>query len=238
MVQAHIDEGYDVCMCTDHDKVTADPGVGGILFIPGCEETCTGDTTQHLTTGNVTAQQASTDTQTVIDAVPYAALAHPWHATIKYSLAEILALARYAAIEIEPGEALAPLGWDDLLTAGRQVHGLLVDDAHDVGSVGNRWVVIFAEATIAGVIAALITGRYYSTEGPTLDIDDTACRLRITANVACNWAFIGTGGATLHSVTNSTVAQYAYQSGDGYVRAVATRVSDGTQAFTNAIMVP
>ena len=67
--------------------------------------------------------------------------------------------------------------WDVLLSAGRRLFGIAVDDAHhflswgsEFSNPGRGWVSIQTGKTRREIMASLRTGRYYASTGPSLDV--------------------------------------------------------------------
>jgi hypothetical protein len=239
---------YDWVCATDHDFLTADtptadPGVPGIVWILGLEETVTlNEHSAHIAVGNIAAGDPGAGTpQDAIDNAPYAQLAHPWSVigppAAHFTDAEMLALTGYESIEVT--DPIDPTGWDVVLTAGMQVGGAPTDDAHTLTAYGTlaRYYVYADALTVGGIIAALQALAWYATQGPTLTISDDGTRLLVTTPTAADFTFIGSGGATLKTAVNATAVSYHYHSSDGYVRCVVKRLSDNKYAWTNAIFI-
>jgi hypothetical protein len=138
--------------------------------------------------------------------------------------------------------------WDVLLTAGRRIYGIAVDDAHvfkrigkNLSNPGRGWVHVRAsKLDAAEVLAALEAGDFYSSTGVVLDNVQSTARdlsLTITASGDTRYSttFHGSGGkllATVHGL-NPT---YAYQGNEKYVRAVV-HASNGDEAWTQPYIV-
>jgi hypothetical protein len=136
--------------------------------------------------------------------------------------------------------------WDTLLTAGRRINGIAVDDAHvfkmygkEYSNPGRGWVVVRAAALKAqDLIAALAAGDFYSSTGVELnDIVVTPTELRIDIKRPKGGKqtthFIGKAGRIL-ATSFDDVAVYRFQPGEPYVRAVI-RASNGDDAWTQPI---
>ena len=142
--------------------------------------------------------------------------------------------------------------WDDLLSRGRAVFGVAVDDMHHLRLPKNRqtaslpgrgWIETFGDAANrASICRALEGGRFYASSGPTLKriavdgptftvwVDDRAARVD----------FIGEGGAVLASKNAAEVpataqgypVSYTLHGEEAYVRAKVTL--RGASAWTQA----
>jgi len=136
--------------------------------------------------------------------------------------------------------------WDTVLTAGREVYGIAVDDAHHFKTIGpaysnpgRGWVMVRArELTTRAVLDALDRGDFYASSGVELEeVDRLDNRLRIQiaepGNVRFTTEFIGANSKLL-SRTFDNPAEYRLRSGDGYVRARVTD-SNGRQAWVQPL---
>jgi hypothetical protein len=125
--------------------------------------------------------------------------------------------------------------WDIVLTAGREVYGIAVDDAHHFKTLGPQysnpgrgWVMIKArELSKQAVLDALDSGDFYASTGVELeDVErlDNGLRIKIAEPRHIRFAteFLGAGGKLL-SRTFDNPAEYRLKPGEAYVRA---RVSD------------
>jgi len=133
--------------------------------------------------------------------------------------------------------------WDALLTAGRRVHGIAVDDAHnfkkfgkEFSNPGHGWVWVQAESLTADAITrALENGDFYASTGVklrqvrfsdgeySLDIDRAEWEKTTTY-------FIGAGGKVL-ATSFETSPRYRLPASEPYVRA-RVESSAGTRAWT------
>ena len=121
--------------------------------------------------------------------------------------------------------------WDIVLTAGREVYGIAVDDAHvfkqfapELSNPGRGWVAVQASELSAGAVTqALDRGEFYASTGVELeDMQRTAEAIRLaikpqgTAKYVTH--FIGPEGRVLERSTELQ-AEYTLKPGDRYVRA-------------------
>jgi hypothetical protein len=125
--------------------------------------------------------------------------------------------------------------WDTVLSAGREVYGIAVDDAHNFKALGPQysnpgrgWVMIKAhELSKTSVLDALSRGDFYASTGVVLDdverLDD-GLRIKIDEppQIRFTTEFIGAEGKLL-ARTFDNPAEYRLKPGERYVRA---RVSD------------
>ncbi len=133
--------------------------------------------------------------------------------------------------------------WDMLLTAGRRMYGIAVDDAHhfqqwgpQFSNPGRGWVSVRArELSAEALTEAIDRGDFYASTGVTLsDISRDGATLRISIQPASSLKytteFIGAGGKVLKASFDNP-ASYTLTGADAYVRARVT-ASSGEMAWT------
>lgn len=136
--------------------------------------------------------------------------------------------------------------WDAVLSAGKRLHGIAVDDAHvfkrmtpEDSNPGRGWVEVYAaELSEPAILAALEAGEFYASTGVKLKtVSRAADTLRLEAaeqgKAKYDVRFYGKGGKLLSTAVGPS-AEYKLRSGDGYVRAVV-RDSNGLKAWTQAV---
>jgi hypothetical protein len=139
--------------------------------------------------------------------------------------------------------------WDLLLTDGKRMYGIAVDDAHHFqgefapgrSNPGRGWVMVRASRLDAGeIVEALDEGRFYASTGVELDdvvVEPASLTIRIRQRGDFRYTteFIGSGGRVL-SRSDSTVAVYRLTGDEQYVRA---RVTDsmGAVAWVQPVWV-
>jgi hypothetical protein len=139
--------------------------------------------------------------------------------------------------------------WDLLLTNGRVLYGVAVDDAHtfkqpgnpNVAGPGRGWVMVRAAALDQrALLDAMERGDFYSSTGVVLsDYAATESEIRVAVR-ATSFAryriqFIGSGGRLLAEVPERE-AVYTLTGSEGYVRARVLE-SNGLVAWTQPVMV-
>ncbi len=139
--------------------------------------------------------------------------------------------------------------WDVLLTRGKRIYGIAVDDAHhfqgefarDRANPGRGWVAVLAPVLEAGpIMDALESGLFYSSTGVVLDqIQVFEDRLELSIQPRGNFryttTFIGSGGRVLKTAFGPEVA-YQLDSPVAYVRA-KVEDSGGGVAWVQPVFV-
>jgi len=137
--------------------------------------------------------------------------------------------------------------WDRLLTGGKVIYGIAVDDAHQFKQPWNRkaarpgqgWVMVrAARLTPSNVLGALERGDFYASTGVVLDeitVSAGEITIRIKPDGATKFRvqFIGEGGKVLAEAFDSP-AVYAFDGTERYVRA-RVQDSNGWTAWTQPV---
>jgi hypothetical protein len=139
--------------------------------------------------------------------------------------------------------------WDRLLSSGRLMYGIAVDDAHHfkrpgdpaASGPGRGWVAVRAPRLEArAIVEAMENGDFYASTGVEL-LEYQATSTSISLKVrATNWSkyriqFIGREGRLLAEQTEPAVT-YTFKGDEGYVRARILE-SNGYRAWTQPVMV-
>ncbi len=138
--------------------------------------------------------------------------------------------------------------WDFLLTRGKRIYGIAVDDAHhfreigrDRSNPGRGWVTVRAATlTPVDIVSALEEGNFYASTGVEIDDVTTAGRnltiqIRQQGNFKHTTRFIGAGGRVLGQ-TGENPAVFELAGPEVYVRAVVTD-SGGRRAWIQPYFV-
>jgi len=266
------EHGYQFLVLTDHNHLTDPAGLNSIhaarekfLLIPGEEVTDAYlKKPVHINAINpqqeVQAKHGDTIAATIqsnVDAIRAVkglpSLNHPnfhWAVTAE----DMLKVQNLALFEVYNGhptvnnvggggsQSMDEL-WDVLLTGGRRIHGIAVDDAHvfkrigmEHSNPGRGWIQVRAESlTTASIMSAIEKGQFYSSSGVELqDVNVTPERYELEihprAHEKFTTYFIGAGGKVL-ARSYETKPSYKFQPGDRYVRA-RVESSFGLKAWT------
>jgi hypothetical protein len=251
------EHGYDFLAITDHWVLTKGCQEDGFLTITGAELHGEG---YHLLTLGLSAlpDQALADLpQQTIDAVVAAGglayFAHPyWTGQLSADIAPIQSIHGIEVFNsvcekmISRGYAL--VHWDELLTRGRRLQGLAVDDVHwRHGAQGGGWVMVRA-ASLAedDILGALRQGEFYSSTGPSiLDLrvvrgQDTALALEVVCSPCSRITFhaVGPNGQRYDAPLEGVLerASFALRREQVYLR-VECRDAQGGAAWSNPVFV-
>jgi hypothetical protein len=139
--------------------------------------------------------------------------------------------------------------WDRVLTSGRLMYGIAVDDAHHfkragdpaASGPGRGWIYVrAARLEPRAIVEALERGEFYASTGVELaayDATRTAITLKVKGTAWSKYRvqFIGRGGHVLAEQTDGS-ASYAFKGDEGYVRAKVME-SNGMVAWTQPVPV-
>lgn len=149
------------------------------------------------------------------------------------------------------GSQHAPLEqmWDAVLSSGKVIYGIAVDDAHhfkrpwdpDASRPGRGWVVVRADHLAAeAIVQALERGDFYASTGVELeDIINTTDQIKIVIKEeetsGYRVQFTGKNGSLLKEV-ESNPAIYSIRGDEGYIRAKVIE-ANGKLAWTQPVMI-
>ena len=139
--------------------------------------------------------------------------------------------------------------WDRILSSGKMLYGIAVDDAHyfkrpedpTAPRPGKGWVYVRSPRLEGrALVEALERGDFYSSTGvqmQTVDASTTALSLAVKTEPSSKYRiqFIGRQGRILSDVTTPT-ASYTFKSDEGYVRAKVLE-SNGKVAWIQPVPV-
>lgn len=139
--------------------------------------------------------------------------------------------------------------WDEILSAGVQLYGIAVDDAHYFKTPGDKtkstpghgWVMVrAARLGVSEILQALEQGEFYASTGVTLSdyrADSKSISLEIAAEKTSKYTvqFIGQWGKVLHEST-ANPAIYTFKGDEAYVRAKVSE-SNGKAAWTQPVFL-
>lgn len=248
VVQAYQEAGYHFISITDHNRVTPDPSIPGILFIPGTEQAPNGN---HLNRINV-PDVLSGNEQTVIDRTlaqgGFVFLNHPnwpggYPADPNWTDAELEAVRGFHGLEVWNSlvnpNSNAEGRVDSLLSRGRRLFLLATDDCHNLTNsrcrTGSTWV--FADRLEASdILASLKSGNFYASNGAILSsLSVSGSTITVTTDRLSTIDFIAAGGRLLQSTPRTFAALYTVTGDESSVRARLTRDSDSALAWSNPI---
>lgn len=278
VVRWYREHGYDFLVLTDHNFLTGVEGLnamqgasGRFLVVRGEEVTSAVDKkpihVNGLDVSRLVEPPAATTVvgmvQGMVDGIRAAdgapSINHPnfgW----AISADELAAVQRTRLFEVYNGHPqVNNLGgggvpgleevWDRVLTSGRLLYGIAVDDAHHfkrpwdstASSPGHGWVYVQSPALEPrALVQALEQGRFYSSTGVELQAahaSSTELHIVVKATSFSRYRiqFIGGGGRVLREVA-APEARYAFAGDERYVRAKVIE-SNGTVAWTQPVGV-
>lgn len=270
------EHGYDFLVLSDHNVLTDPASLShrsgdDFLLIPGEEVSSSfEEASVHVNGLNlrvwvepregetlVATLQANVDVVREHDGIP-----HINHPNYRWSMGPgaLAQVERYSLLEIFNGHpAVHNEGgggypgmeevWDILLTRGKRIFGIAVDDAHhfqgefsrDRINPGRGWVMVRAPTLEAGaIVEALEAGSFYASTGVELEDvmvegDRMEIRVKVQGDFRYTTTFTGEGGRIL-GIAHGPVAQFRLEGPERYVRAVV-RDSGGAVAWVQPSFV-
>jgi len=139
--------------------------------------------------------------------------------------------------------------WDRILSSGRLMYGVAVDDAHHfkrpgdplASGPGRGWIYVRTDRLEPrAIVEAIDRGSFYASTGVELASYETtpasiAIAIKTTTYSRYRVQFIGRNGKVLSEVTEPT-ATYTFKGDEGYVRARVLE-SNGYVAWTQPVAV-
>jgi hypothetical protein len=278
VVRWYREHGYNFLVLTDHNYLTAVDGLNSVhgaadkfLLVRGEEVTSRASTKAvHVNGLNLetlvspsTAASIVTATQENVDGIRKASgVPHINHPNFTWAMTpdDLLQVQRTRLFEIfnghpqvnnEGGGGAPGLEeiWDRLLSSGRLMYGLAVDDAHHfkrpgdplASGPGRGWIYVRAERLEArALVEAMERGDFYASTGVELeryDASASAIDLAVKATTYSRYRiqFIGRNGKVLSEQT-TPAASYTFKGDEGYVRARVLE-SNGYAAWAQPVAV-
>ncbi|MBO3803945.1 MAG: PHP domain-containing protein [Candidatus Brockarchaeota archaeon] len=219
VARAYAENGYDFVVFTDHGKVTSlAEDNGGVLPVGG-EELSVGRSkageSYHVIAigieGELRAEggDGPESVQEVVDDIAdsggLAFIAHPYWSGLVPE--DMVCVKGYLGIEVfntgceaEVGKGFSIVHWDQVLSLGRMVKGVAVDDAHrylypPYDAFGG-WVWVRADELEWGCVAKAIgKGLFYSSMGPKITLVELGKTLRVKCSGAKQVSMISHNGS-------------------------------------------
>jgi hypothetical protein len=279
VVRWYREHGYNFLVLSDHNYLTPTTGLNAVhgapekfIVIPGEEITMTVTAKPVHVNGVAIASYVAPQTSPddVVGAIQWAVdgvrrmggVPHVNHPNFGWavSVEDLARVERLSLFEIYNGHPqVNNLGggglpgleemWDRLLTGGRLLYGVAVDDAHhfkrpgdpSASGPGRGWIYVRAQALEPRMISeALDKGDFYASTGVeladyTADEKHVALKIRTTVWGRYRVQFIGRDGRVLSEVPEIT-ASYTFKGDEGYVRAKVLE-SNGLVAWTQPVPV-
>jgi hypothetical protein len=262
VAQWYKDQGYDFLVITDHDMLTCVDDAP-LLMIPGEEVTDRlPKKPLHLNAlgigapiqpqhGATVVEVLQNDVNAIRKAGGIVAINHPnfgW----AFGTKELMQVEGFTLLEIASGHPYVNMQgpptvesmWDDLLTAGRRIWGIAVDDSHhftrvwgtDIAPPGKAWIVVRSiRLDRESILDAIRRGEFYASTGPELadyQVDAKSITITIRPKNLAHYVtqFIGPGGKLLLE-TAANPATFVRPADAAYVRAKVID-SNGRAAWT------
>ena len=253
VVEFYRDLGYDFIAITDHDFVTQDPGVTGILFLQGIEQEVENLHTNRINSVVASSSTSATTVQKLLDEAnisgDFVYLNHPLWENDHWLLPKIQSLDGYYGMEVWNALVTkkdASTKINQVLNSHRKTYLLSGDDLHNpaLSWAGSACVYVFANTcTAPEIMDNLKAGNFYSSNGAVIDsIIVSGKTITINTPTSGTIEFIGNSGSSssviiLQTSASTDTASYTVSGSELYVRGRVIRNSDSLTAWTNPIYV-
>ena len=243
--------GFVAQAITDHNVVTADPGVADIIHISSVEYS---PSDGHSLGINVASYFSGTQQQTIYNTSEQGGLSYISHpnvspATIGWTNAELDAIWGYTGIEIFNGHSGNSLSFNEdkadyATVKDTSILYIAVDDSHYSSDINRGWVELntglaVGALTVEEIQTILLSGNYLSMGRLSnayaypahLDITVSGKTVSVTSNITATIEFISANGV---EQTNTSITDAVYTAdswSDQYIRIKAT-VGVGTYSYT------
>lgn len=242
--------GYDFNALTDHEYVTADPDVRGILFLKGTEDGLGATGRDHMIKiGPKATATLLTDNQVSVDTAlaegDYVGINHP-DGVSDWPLSSILDTHGQYSMAIWNGVRRLEFSSqvDAALNAGKRLNLIAEEDLHDtaIATSGLQGIRVFADRLNEHDITdSLKKGNYYSFYTPagakdlTIRVKHEGRKITVVADKSSTFVWYGKG-MEIQTDTDTRSATYELVGDEKYIRCRITR-ADGAVAWTNPIYI-
>lgn len=238
--------GYAFYTITDHDVVTSNPGVPGILWLGGGEEDSYDGSSGHIGHHGITISITSGVDQARVDSTlaqgGFTVIHHPARADYAgWTVPEINALNGILGLEIFNGgsDLDSTAIWDSVLTGGKLVWGTASDDSHSAGAHGDGYIVVnssSASPTAGEIKSQMQAGNFYASRGCDLVLTVTNQTITATTTNGSSIRWVKQSG-TIIKTTNAAIDSYNAVGNEGYIRIEVLDGSSSPRAWSQPLIV-
>jgi len=238
------DHGYKFYAITDHNYLTPDPGVSGIVWMGKSEEGSLSGNTAHMGIININTVIPSSTAQTMITNAlgqgGQTILHHPDRADKRWTAETVEGLSGTMGFEIYNGSGLNSTGtWDTILTSGKNIWGDAGDDSHNIAGKGTAYVVVNSDKvspTANDILSEMVNGNFYASRGLDLTITVVGDTISASTTNGNKIRWIKYSGGIIKT-TNANSDNYTANGSEYYIRVEVLDGSDNPKAWSQPIYV-
>ena len=250
VMTAYKNRGYQFNSITDHNVITNNPLVDGILFIPGIESNAIGHFYYHI---NRIMPGTATDfnsPQEVLDtASNERSFVYINHPVDELNERDISSIRHYYGVEVWNSyydsikNSLSEITIDKLLTNGLRFYLMAGDDLHDTTLIKyfTAATYVFADTlNVTNIVNNLKKGNFYSSNGAqisSISVNENNKTIFISVPDTSTIRFIGKDGRVYGNYTNVLNSSYTIVGDEKYIRINVIRKADNKKAWTNPIYI-
>jgi hypothetical protein len=239
--------GYYFYTITDHDKVTPDPGVSGIVWLGGAEEDSYDGGSGHMNHIGIASPVGTGNDQARVDAViaagGFTVLNHPARADYAgWTAGEIEALNGVVALEVfnGGGDMNSSAIWDTVLTSGKLIWGESSDDSHSAPQHGDGYIVVnssSASPTAGDLTTQIKAGNFYASRGADMNISTSGSTISVLTTLGSYIRWIKQSGTVIKTAP-APFDMYVPFGDEGYVRIEILDAGGSPVAWSQPITIP
>jgi len=244
VTQWYKDNGYYFYSITDHDYVTADPGVSGITWLGSSEEDTSDGSSGHIGHINIATPITSGIRQdrvnNAINQGGFSILNHPSRSSGGFGEIHIADLEGVSGMEVFNGkENNATTKWDPALTYGKVIWGFANDDAHKDSQRGTAYNVVNSNSsapTKEQLISQIKAGNFYASSA--FDIRVTVSGKTITAQTTngAKIKWVKQFGEVIKTIDGKK-SSYSPKGGEKYIRVEALDENGTPKAWSQPLFI-
>lgn len=242
--QWYKDNGYDFYAITDHDYLTPNPNVDGILWMGGAEEDSHDGSSGHMNHINVTSPiNSGTDQERINNAQNQGGgsiLNHPVAPGKGWSPTTIAALNGALGMEVyNGGGANSSSIWDSVLSSEKIIWGTASDDSHSSGGGGTAYIVVNSNnssPTKEEILTQTRAGNFYASRGFNLSVSVAGETITTQTTNGNQIKWIKQSGQVIKT-TNAQTDTYTVNGSEKYVRVEILDASGEPRAWSQPLTV-
>lgn len=242
--QWYKNNSYYFYSITDHDYVTPDPLVQGIIWLGTSEEDTSDGSSGHMGHINIfnpiTSGTRQERINNALNQGGFVILNHPSRSSGGYGEIHMAELLGATGIEVYNGKTHdSAAKWDAVLSYGRKLWGFGNDDAHKDSDRGKGYNIVnssYANPSGAEIIKQIKTGNFYASNGFNLTVKVKGKTITASTNNGSKIKWIKQFGLVIKTVS-SQKSSYTVKGGEKYVRIEVLDAAGTAKAWSQPLYI-
>ena len=243
--QWYADHGYAFYSITDHDHVTADPGVAGIVWLGTAEEDSNDGSSGHMNHLGVATPITTGSNQQRLDNARLqggrTVLNHASRVSGGWNAGTITTLNGVLGMEVYNGHGyLSSSIWDSVLTSDKIIWGFANDDSHLAADRGSAYIMLnssSASPSKTEILSQLAAGNFYASRGFDLSVSVSAGTVFAQTTNGNKIRWIKESGQIIKT-TNAQSDTYTPSGDEKYIRIEVLDAADTPKAWSQPLTFP